>query len=80
MSITPAMAVHISRPGTPNSTTAKRGNYKARDDRGVDAGFWLNAGRNGKSHRERERDEADGEAGNEIRKQVLPRISRQNLQ
>ena len=61
---------HHEGPGRPRDLAARaaeRRDNEAGDDRRVDAGFRLDAGRNGEGHREGQGDEADGDAGNQIR-------------
>ena len=46
---------------------AERGDQEAGDDGAVDAGLRREAGGDGERHRERQRDEADGDAGDDDR-------------
>ena len=45
---------------------AEQRNQAAGDDRGVDAGLRRQARRDGEGHRQRQRDQADGDAGGEV--------------
>ena len=46
--------------------SAERGDEEAGDDRAVDAGLRRHAGRDGERHRQRQRDQADGDAGDQV--------------
>jgi hypothetical protein len=61
------------RPGDLHTAAAERGNQEARDNRGVEALLRLGARRDGKGHRQRQRDDADDHPGDDIGKPVRPR-------
>ena len=85
-SMTPAIIVHMNRPGDAvlgddagddddegagraadlDARAAERRDEEAGDDRAVDAGLGREARGDRERHRERQRDEADGDAGDEI--------------
>ena len=54
------------RPADLDARSAERRDDEAGDDRAVDAGLGREAGGDRKRHRERQRDQSDGEPGDEI--------------
>jgi hypothetical protein len=64
------------RPADLESRSTQRRDQEAGDDRAVNAGLGRQPRRDREGHRQRQRDEADGEAGDQIGKEVTPGIRR----
>ena len=53
------------------------GDEEARDDSGVNAGLGLDAGSDTEGHRQRQRDQAYSDAGDEVSREIVPRVATQ---
>ena len=72
-------APRAGRPTDGNLGAAQRRNQKARDDRRENSGLRFDAGGNGESHRQRQRDDADSQPGREVGKKSARRIIFQRI-
>jgi len=73
-------AGHDDDEGAPadlHARPAERGNKEARDDGGVNACLGLCAGGDTKGHRQWQRDQANGDAGDEVSREIVPRVATQ---